>query len=78
MSWITLMTSGRSNVVDCGVHGRIEFVHTAQRPGEVARELTYDPDRRLWRASVRQALRDMKATRRSMELVDAEVAHELV
>jgi len=78
MNWITLMTSGRSHVVDCGVHGHIEFVHTAQRPGEVARELTYDPDRRLWRASVRQALRDMKATRRSMELVDPEVANELV
>jgi hypothetical protein len=40
--------------------------------------LTYDPERRLWRASVRLALRDMKATRRSMELVDEEVARELV
>jgi hypothetical protein len=78
MNWITLMTSGRSHVVDCGERGHIEFVHTAQRPGEVAHELTYDPDRRLWRASVRQALRDMKATRRSMELADPEVAHELV
>jgi hypothetical protein len=44
----------------------------------VGRELTYDPDRRLWRASVRQALRDMKATRRSLELVDDEAARELV
>jgi hypothetical protein len=44
----------------------------------VSHELTYDPDRRLWRASVRQALRDMKATRRSMELVDEEAARELV
>jgi hypothetical protein len=44
----------------------------------VGRELTYDPDRRLWRASVRQALRDMKATRRSLELVDEEAARELV
>ncbi len=78
MNWITIMTSGRSGVIDCGNHGHIEFVHTAQRPGDVSRELTYDPDRRLWRASVRQALRDMKATHRSLELVDEEVARELV
>lgn len=78
MNWISLMTSGRSHVVDRGDYGRIEFVHTAQRPDELSDELTYDPDRRLWRASVRQALRDMKATRRSMELVDEEAARELV
>ena len=44
----------------------------------MSRELSYDPERHLWRASVRQALRDMKVTRRSMELVDEEVARELV
>ena len=78
MNWISIMTSGRSGVIDCGNHGHIEFVHTAQRPDDVSRELTYDPDCRLWRASVRQALRDMKATHRSLDLVDEEVAHELV
>ena len=78
MNWISVMTSGRSHVVDCGDYGHIEFVHTAQRPDIVSHELTYDPDRRLWRASVRQALRDMKATRRSMELVDEEAAREFV
>ena len=72
------MTSGRSHVVDCGDYGHIEFVHTAQRPDDVGDELTYDSERHLWRTSVRQALRDMKATRRSMELVDQEAAHELV
>jgi predicted transcriptional regulator of viral defense system len=78
MNWISLMTSGRSHVVDCSDYGHIEFVHTAQRPEDIGGELAYDPERYLWRASVRQALRDMKATRRSMELVDEEVAHELV
>jgi predicted transcriptional regulator of viral defense system len=78
MNWIALMTSGRSHVVDCGDYGHIEFVHTAQRPEDVAGELAYDAARHVWRASVRQALRDMKATRRSMDLVDEEVAHELV
>lgn len=78
MNWISIMTSGRSHVVDCGNHGHVEFVHTAQRPADVRGELTYDPDRRLWCASVRQALRDMKATRRSLELVDEEALRELV
>ena len=78
MNWICVMTSGRSHVVDCGDYGHIEFVHTAQRPDDVSAELTYDPDRHLWRASVRQALRDMKATRRSLDLVDQEVVRELV
>ena len=78
MNWISIMTSGRSGVIDCGNHGHIEFVHTAQRPDDVSHELTYDPDCRLWRASVRQALRDMKATHRSLDLVDEEAAHELV
>jgi predicted transcriptional regulator of viral defense system len=78
MNWISLMSSGRSHVVDCGDHGHIEFVHTAQRPDEVAGELVYDPERHLWRASVRQAMRDMKATRRSLELVNEEVLRGLV
>jgi predicted transcriptional regulator of viral defense system len=78
INWISLMSSGRSHVVDCGDYGHIEFVHTAQRADDVAGELVYDPDRHLWRASVRQALRDMKATRRSLELVNEEVLSELV
>ena len=78
MNWITLMSSGRSHVVDCGDFGHIEFVHTAQRPAEIGGELSYDVDRRLWRASVKQAIRDMRATRRSMELIDEEMLHELV
>ncbi len=78
MNWISIMSSGRSHVVDCGDYGHIEFVHTAQCPDDVSHELTYDPERRLWRASVRQALRDMKATRRSLELVNEEALHEFV
>lgn len=78
INWISLMSSGRSHVVDCGDYGHIEFVHTAQQPNDVSNELTYDPERHLWHASVRQAVRDMKATRRSLELADEEVLRELV
>jgi hypothetical protein len=72
------MTSGRSYVVNCGEYGSIEFVHTAQRSGDIAKELTYDPDRRLWIASIRQAMRDMKATHRSLDLLNEEVLDEFV
>ncbi|MEI6783930.1 MAG: hypothetical protein WCQ21_23810 [Verrucomicrobiota bacterium] len=79
INWITLMSSGRSQVVDCGEFGRIEFVHTRQRPAALARELTYDVERRLWRASMRLALRDTRATRRSSRnLLNPEVTHELI
>ncbi len=78
MGWLTLMSSGRSHVVDCGEFGRMEFVHTARGPGQVAGELVYDADCRLWRATVKLAMRDMRATRRSLDLVDPEVLRELV
>ncbi len=72
------MSSGRSHVVDCGEYGHIEFVHTAQSPESLRAELTYDADCRLWRASVKQALRDMRVTRRNMDLINQEMLHELV
>lgn len=78
LHWITLMSSGRSHIVTCGNFGHIEFVHTKRRPEAVADQLRYDPDCRLWRASVALALRDMQLTRRSMELVDWSLADELV
>ena len=78
MNRITVMSSGRSGVIDCGKWGTIEFVKTRQPPAKLAGQLTYDPRSRLWRASVSQALRDMRATHRNMDLVDWKVAHEFV
>ena len=75
---ITLMSSGRSSVIRCGDFGRIEFVHTVRRPDELSELLSYDPACRLWRASPALALRDMRATRRNKDLINEEVARELV
>lgn len=72
INWITIMTSGRSHTVDCGAFGHIEFIHTRRKARDVADALTYDPSCRLWRASVAQAMRDMRATRRDMSLVNTE------
>lgn len=75
---ITIMSSGRSSVISCGRWGAIEFVRTRQAAGDVREHLHYDARCRLWRADVAQALRDMRATHRSTDLVDWKAAHELV
>ena len=75
---VMVMSSGRSGVVDCGTWGSIEFVRTRQRPEALVGHLHYDPACRLWRASVAQALRDMRATHRKQDLVDWSVVNELV
>jgi len=78
LNWISLMSSGRSHIVNCGDFGHIEFIHTKRRPTDVAGQLTYDQECHLWRASVALALQDMKLTRRSTDLIDWKVADELV
>lgn len=78
MNWISIMSSGRSNIISCGKLGTIEFVHTRQRPERIINQLTYDTHCRLWRANVSLALRDMKATHRKSDLIDWDMANELI
>lgn len=78
INWITVMTSGRGGTIRCGSWGTIEFVHTRKHPAAVQDQLTYDRRCRLWRASVRLSLQDMRATRRNLDLVDRSLADELV
>ncbi len=78
MNWITLMSSGRNYTYDCGPFGSIEFIHTKKPIESITTQLHFDTRSRLWRASVRQALKDMRLTRRNTDLVDWEVAHEFI
>ena len=78
INWISIMSSGRGNVISCGRWGTIEFVHTVQRPADIAAQLAYDARCGLWRASVSQALRDMRATHRNLDLIDWSAVHEPV
>lgn len=78
MNWISLMSSGRSNIVSCGEFGTIEFIHTSQKPDQIMTQLFFDSNCRLWRASVPQALRDMKMTHRNTDLIDWDVANEFI
>ena len=67
--WITVMTTGRSNIISCGNFGTIEFIHTLKKPNQLADEIYYDHICGLWRANIKQALDDMKHARRNMDLV---------
>lgn len=78
MNWVTLMSSGRSQTVDCGDYGTIEFIHTRKQPSALEEQLRYDARCHLWRASVALAIRDMKAARRNLDLIDWEAAGESV
>jgi len=77
-NWITLMSSGRSYIVDCGKFGHVEFIHTKKVPDKIASQLSYDEHCGLWRASVALAMEDMRFTCRSVELVDKEVVSEFI
>lgn len=78
MNWISVMSSGCSNIISCGEFGTIEFVHTDQKPEDLVEQLSYDSNYKLWRASVPQALRDMKVTHRNCDLIDWGVANEFI
>lgn len=70
LNWITIMSSGRSNIISCGNFGSIEFAHTNQKPADLLKSLTYDHLCGMWRANAELALRDMKATHRNIDLID--------
>lgn len=78
LNWITLMSSGRSYCLPCKDCGTIEFVHTNQKPADLAPLLFYDDRCGLWRAKVFLALQDMKNTRRNCDLINWELANELI
>ena len=75
---ITVMSSGRGGIIRCGNWGTIEYVHTRKRPEMLQYHLHYDRRCHSWRASVRQALEDMRDARRDLNLIDWSVADELV
>jgi len=78
INWISIMSSGRSNIISCSEFGTIEFIHTKRTPTNIMDHLSYDTNCKLWRASVALALRDMKATHRNCDLIDWDIANEFI
>lgn len=78
ISHITVMTKGRRQNITCDLIGTIEFVHTKRDIHTLSDELIYDERIGMWRASVQLALQDMKFARRNLDLINWDVANELV
>jgi len=64
LSCVTLMTTGRSGVINCGKFGRIEFTHTKKSLADIGHLLSFDFRYKLWRASTELALLDWRAVGR--------------
>lgn len=78
INWLTIMSSGRSNIIKCGIYGTIEIIHTTQKPTDIASELIYDDRYKMWKASVKLALRDMRIARRNLDLIDESTLNEFI
>lgn len=76
-NWITIMSSGRSQIIECNDLGHIEFIHTKKKPTALASKLTYDRKCHFWRADIALAIKDMKNTKRNLDLVDWNLVKEL-
>ena len=79
LSWLTVMTSGRSNIIRCGNYGTIEFIHTEKKGAGLNGHLSVDPWSRMLTADIYLAMEDEKDCRRkSMNLIDWNAYNELV
>lgn len=78
LQWISIMSSGRSNTVNCGKWGMIEFVHTSQSPLSLRGKIFWDSKYRLWRAKPDLAWQDMKNTKRPTDLVNMDFLNEYI
>jgi hypothetical protein len=75
---ITLMSSGRSSIINCASFGSIEFIHTKKTPDRLSTRLIYDNSCKLWRAKSDLALEDIKAVGRNLDLIDWELANGII
>jgi len=78
LQWISIMSSGRSQTIECVDFGHIEFIHTKKKPNDLVKHLHYDQQCHLWRADITLALKDMKNTQRNLDLIDWELANEFI
>ena len=79
LSWLTIMTTGRSNIIKCGSFGTIEFVHTEKRGSKLTGHLSADSWSGMLMADIHLAMEDEKVCRRkSLSLIDWNLYDELI
>lgn len=70
MGRVTVVTKGRSGCFDTP-YGVIEFTHTKRPVDQIAPNLYYDPDIKMYRAFKEQAVADLKHCRRNLHLLES-------
>lgn len=69
MGRVTLMTKGRAGVFETP-YGTIEFTHTKKPLEQIAPNLYFDPDIKMYRAKTEQAVSDLKNCKRNMHMLE--------
>lgn len=70
MGRVTVVTKGRSGCFDTP-YGVIEFTHTKRPVHQIAPNLYYDPDIKMYRAFKEQAVADLKHCRRNLHMLES-------
>lgn len=69
MDRVTVVTKGRSGCFDTP-YGVIEFTHTKKPISQIAPNLYYDPDIKMYRAHKELAVADLKHCRRNLHMLE--------
>lgn len=69
MDRVTVVTKGRSGCLDTP-YGVIELTHTKKPIEQIAPNLYYDPDIKMYRANTKQATLDLKHCRRNLHMLE--------
>lgn len=73
---ITVMSTGRKSIIDCGEFGKIEFIHTQKKLAALESRIYYDERCRMWRADKNLALEDLKTVGRNLDLINTGVQYD--
>ncbi len=72
LGWITVMTTGRRGIINCGRFGSVEFIHTQKPLEKITPLLRLDSATGMFWASEELALQDMKDAKRPIDLIQKE------
>lgn len=70
MGRVTVMTKGRSGCFETP-YGVIEFTHTKRPVEQIAPQLYYDPEIKMYRAYKEQAIADLKHCQRNLHMLES-------
>ncbi|RYZ98227.1 MAG: hypothetical protein EOO68_14135 [Moraxellaceae bacterium] len=69
MDRVTVVTKGRSGLL-ATPYGLIEFTHTKKPIEQIAPNVYYDPDIKMYRANTAQAIADLKHCQRNLHMLE--------